>query len=144
MGLNALDNLIFGSEPLEERVVNAANEIVTPVPSKMPKVGKLSGVSTLEPGPYAKESIKTNSTSQKFNKSQRQEINRIGNETGCHTCGSTDPGTKSGNFVPDHQPIGVLNPNNKSFDLFPHCINCSKSQGGTVSQIVKNQKSGKK
>jgi RHS repeat-associated protein len=38
LGLNALDNLIFGSEPLEERVVNAANEIVTPVPSKMPKV----------------------------------------------------------------------------------------------------------
>jgi len=30
-------------------------------------------------------------------------INDSGNKWGCHTCDATTPGTKSGNWVTDHQ-----------------------------------------
>ena len=33
----------------------------------------------------------------------------LGSKTGCHTCGTFAPGTRSGNFVPDHQPPNALN-----------------------------------
>jgi len=46
-------------------------------------------------------------------------LNKIGI---CHTCGATDPGTKTGNFVGDHQAnIGLLR-GNESQDLYPQCL----------------------
>jgi hypothetical protein len=60
------------------------------------------------PGPYAKESIPGHPG--RPTASEQREINRIGKEHGCHTCGSKDPGTKSGNFVGDHQPPTKLTP----------------------------------
>jgi hypothetical protein len=32
---------------------------------------------------------------------ERDKISGIGNDKGCHTCGSKEPETKSGNGVPD-------------------------------------------
>ena len=84
---------------------------------------------TFEPGPYAGESIPARSPSQVFTPAERAEINRIGQTTGCHTCGATNPGTKSGNFVPDHQPVSSLSPPNTPQRLYPQCIDCSKEQG---------------
>ncbi len=81
------------------------------------------------PGPFANESISARGPERDFTPEERREINRIGNEAGCHTCGIRDPGTTSGNFVPDHQPPNALNPNNKSQRLYPHCIYCSDNQG---------------
>jgi hypothetical protein len=88
--------------------------------------------STLEPGPNAGESIPARGPGRDFTSGERSDINRIGGESGCHTCGSTDPGTKSDNFVPDHQPPSALN-DGGSQKLFPQCKNCSNRQGGQVS-----------
>jgi RHS repeat-associated protein len=60
--------------------------------------------STLKPGPHAGDSIPARGPGRDFTRDERDRINDIGRETGCHTCGTTDPGTKSGDFVPDHQP----------------------------------------
>jgi hypothetical protein len=40
---------------------------------------------------------------------QQRAINEMGNAYGCHTCGAKTPGTKSGNWVGDHQPSTALN-----------------------------------
>jgi hypothetical protein len=89
--------------------------------------------STLRPGPYAKESIPAKSTAQTFSVPERAAINKIGRTNGCHTCGAMDPGTKSGNWVPDHQPSSAISPAGTPQVLLPHCINCSRKQGGEVS-----------
>jgi RHS repeat-associated protein len=96
--------------------------------------------STLEPGPYADKSIPARSTARDFTKAERAEINKIGADTGCHTCGTTTPGTKSGNFILDHQPpSALLLPTDPMQVLLPHCKSCSASQGGTVSAIKRTQ-----
>ena len=62
-------------------------------------------------------------------------VNQIGEKHGCHTCGTKKPGTKSGDFVPDHQPPNKLNPEGGEQELYPHCIGCSRKQGGQVRQV---------
>jgi RHS repeat-associated protein len=93
--------------------------------------------STLKPGPYAGESIPARSGDTDFTNEERQEIDRIGSETGCHTCGTKDPGTKSGHFIPDHQPSTALNVNNQPQSLYPHCLACSRRQGGEVRETLR-------
>ena len=41
---------------------------------------------------------------------QQRAINEMGDAHGCSTCGTTNPGTKSGNWVGDHQPPTSQNP----------------------------------
>ncbi|MGO1069705.1 RHS repeat domain-containing protein [Lysobacter sp. CA199] len=96
--------------------------------------------STLKPGPFAGASIPARSAAQTFNNAERAAINKIGQATGCHTCGTTTAGTKSGNFVPDHQPVSKLNTDNAPQKLFPQCIDCSRRQGGEVLQEKLRQK----
>ena len=84
---------------------------------------------TFKPGPYAGESIPARGPQQTFTPAERAGINQMGKSTGCHTCGTTTPGTKSGNFVPDHQPVSSLNGNNAPQRLYPQCIDCSREQG---------------
>lgn len=104
-----------------------------PVPADYGKPMQSTGKpNTLEPGPYAGEKIPARGPGRDFTPEEREKINEIGRDTGCHTCGSTEAGTKSGNFVPDHQPANALNPDNGPQDLYPHCINCSNLQGGQV------------
>lgn len=88
--------------------------------------------STLEPGPFAGDSIPARGPERDFTPDERSKVNEIGSKTGCHTCGTTDPGTKSKNFVLDHQPANKLNPSGGSQRLYPHCLSCSKRQGGQV------------
>lgn len=88
--------------------------------------------STLQPGPHAGESIPARGPDRDFTGEERDEIDRIGRETGCHTCGSKDPGTKGGRFVPDHQSPNALNPDDAPQRLYPHCLRCSRQQGGEV------------
>ncbi len=68
---------------------------------------------------------------------ERAAVNEIGNKSGCHTCGATSPGTKSGNWVVDHQPPKALG---KPTALKPHCMTCSRRQGGLVANQVRKQK----
>jgi len=98
--------------------------------------------STLAPGPHAGESIPARGTGRDFTDAERADIDRIGRTTGCHTCGSTDPKTKSGHFIPDHQPPNELNPSGEEQRLFPHCLACSRKQGGDT-RTLKYRSTGK-
>jgi RHS repeat-associated protein len=88
--------------------------------------------STLQPGPHAGESIPARGPQRDFTSGERAEVNDIGKATGCHTCGTKNPGTKGRNFVPDHQPPSGLNPTGGPQQLYPHCLTCSRAQGGEV------------
>jgi hypothetical protein len=94
----------------------------------------------LKPGFYAGASIPAQSTAQTFIEAERDAINKIGYDTGCHTCGTTDPGTVSGSFVPDHQPVSALNTANAPQQLYPQCINCSRQQGLVVARALRAAK----
>jgi hypothetical protein len=52
--------------------------------------------------------------------------------SGCHTCGTFNPETPSGNFVPDHQVPNALNFPGRPQRLYPHCLTCSVQQGGSI------------
>jgi hypothetical protein len=92
---------------------------------------------TLKPGAFAGESIDARSPDKDFTSEEREAIDAIGSATGCHTCGTKDPGTKSGHFIPDHQPPSALNPSGSQQKLYPHCLNCSRSQGGQVRERLR-------
>ena len=92
---------------------------------------------TLKPGPFAKESIPARGPERDFTRTERDQINDIGRRNGCHTCGTKDPGTKSGDFIPDHQTPSKLNTNNDPQVLLPQCKTCSARQGGEVRQATR-------
>jgi hypothetical protein len=77
------------------------------------------------PGPFARESIPARGPERDFTILERNEINRIGAKTGCHTCGTSTAETRSGNFIPDHQIPNAINPLGRAQRLYPHCLSCS-------------------
>jgi hypothetical protein len=81
---------------------------------------KIKAAITLSPGQFAGASIPA-ASAQVFTSSERAAVNKIGASTG-HTCGATTAGTKTDNFVPDHQPVSSLNSANAAQRLYPHCI----------------------
>jgi len=99
----------------------------------------LAGDETLKPGPFATESIPARGPARDFTLEEWQQINAIGYRDGCHTCGSKDPGTKSGDFVPDHQTPNALNEEGKAQRLYPHCKRCSLKQAGQVTQAKRRK-----
>jgi hypothetical protein len=88
----------------------------------------------IAPGTFAGESIRARGPERDFTAAERREINRIGSEKGCHTCGITDPGTPLENFVIDHQPPTAWNPLGRSQRLYPQCLSCSSKQGNWISR----------
>ncbi len=109
------------------------------LPAKSTRPATVTGAETLSPGRFANGSIPARSTARNFNKAERSAINKIGAESGCHNCGITTAGTKSGNFILDHQPPSALAPVGTQQSLYPHCTSCSSKQGGTVSGIVRKR-----
>ncbi|MFP3596898.1 DUF6443 domain-containing protein [Chryseobacterium sp. SIMBA_029] len=88
---------------------------------------------TLNNGPYAGEGLLAkNGKSRNFTTEERTIINQQGYTLGCHTCGQVNPGTKSGNFILDHQPANALVPDGWPQTFYPHCKYCSASQGGII------------
>lgn len=87
------------------------------------------------PGPYSGESIPARGPERNFTAAERREINRIGAETGCHSCGTRDPGTTSGNFYIDHQLPNAINPAGRPQRLYPQCQSCSARQGPFVRDL---------
>jgi hypothetical protein len=87
------------------------------------------------PGPFAGESISARGPERDFTAAEHREINRIGSETGCNTCGTVDPLTPRGNFVIDHQPPSALNSSGLAQRLYPQCLSCSLKQGGFVNSL---------
>jgi len=92
----------------------------------------------LRPGDNAGDSIPARGTAQTFTSGERQQINEIGCRTGCHSCGTTSPGTKSGNFVPDHQPVSRFAEPGTLQRLYPQCIVCSRAQGLLIARIIQS------
>ena len=89
-------------------------------------------------GPYAGEPIPAGprprpSTAQKAENTSR------GYKYGCHTCGTKDPGTLSGQFHCDHQPSTSLCDDGTPQYYYPHCASCSARQGG----LIRKYKQGK-
>lgn len=95
--------------------------------------------STLRPGPFAGESIPARGLGRRFSNLERADVDRIGRETGCHTCGTRNPGTTSGHFVPDHQPPSALYSGSTPQRLLPHCLSCSLRQGGEIRAYLRGR-----
>lgn len=89
-----------------------------------------------KPGKFAKESISARGPERDFTPEEREAINDIGKESGCHSCGVDSPGTKGGNWVPDHQPPTALNGDNVPQRLYPQCLQCSRMQGLQVARLA--------
>ncbi|WOP51425.1 RHS repeat-associated core domain-containing protein [Xanthomonas euvesicatoria] len=98
--------------------------------NSQPEDKQSTGPKTLAPGEHAGDSIPARGPERDFTDGEREQVNEIGGKTGCHTCGTTDPGTKRGNFVPDHQPPSKANPSGAPQRLYPQCLSCSRQQGG--------------
>ncbi|MEP6092037.1 MAG: RHS repeat-associated core domain-containing protein [Erythrobacter sp.] len=98
-----------------------------------------SKTSTLSPGPNAGESIPASSTG-RATASEQRELNRIMGESGCHSCGTNNPGTKSGNAIGDHQPATALNTDGAPQRLYPHCDSCSRRQAGEVTAEARRRR----
>ncbi len=81
------------------------------------------------PGPYAVESIPARGPTRSFRVDERAEVARIGNEYGCHTCGTKVSGLPSGFYVLDHQPPNAWMNNSSGGRIYPHCTSCSVRQG---------------
>lgn len=65
----------------------------------------------------------------------RDAVDLAGQNFGCHSCGTRDPGTEHGHFIPDHQPPAssvrhaeARGDSVGEVRLYPHCLNCSRSQ----------------
>ena len=95
------------------------------------RLAELAGVG-VGPGPFAVESIAAGPS---VTAADRIELNRIFSEYGCHTCGTFEAGTKSGNPIADHQPPTALRALGSSARLFPQCVSCSVRQGGYVRSL---------
>jgi RHS repeat-associated protein len=131
---------VFGTDPVSGERVSGFWRLAGVIPgvSEARKAGKVfdavrdvpsGGRSAVGIGERAGESITARSSARNFSTAERAEINRIGSTTGCHTCGTTNPGTRTGNFVPDHQPANALNTSGGPQRLYPQCISCSREQG---------------
>jgi RHS repeat-associated protein len=90
--------------------------------------------STLKPGPYAKESIPAHRG--RPTAAEQRQVNDLMDKHGCHTCGTKNPGTKSGDAIADHQPPQAL----EEPEIFlPHCNHCKARQGGEVLQELRRR-----
>lgn len=81
-------------------------------------------------GEFGRSGIEAPATNRRLTKREQETINRLGRRWGCHWCGRKEPRTLSGNFIGDHQPARSMGRPSK---IFPHCMDCSNSQGGIIS-----------
>ncbi|MFQ6146422.1 RHS repeat-associated core domain-containing protein [Streptomyces seoulensis] len=89
---------------------------------------------TLGAGPNAREGVGLENGDIEAD-GVRDLINESGNAHGCHTCDATTPGTKDGDWIPDHQPPSSLVAPGSPQTAYPHCLPCARRQGGVVSQL---------
>lgn len=88
--------------------------------------GPFAAERTDGPGPFTRPSAR-----------QRAELQRIGEQFGCHTCGARNPGTRSGAWIFDHQVPSALGGLNAGRWGVPHCALCSRRSGGYIRWILR-------
>ncbi|MFE0646127.1 DNRLRE domain-containing protein [Streptomyces sp. NPDC058877] len=89
------------------------------------------GGGIVSPGPYARYGVSWPKGVSRSFRSIRSKINMLGNKYGCHRCGTKKPGTRSGNWIPDHWPAVSINlrwGGKLKTVLLPHCNACSTLQ----------------
>lgn len=89
----------------------------------------------LAPGQFATESQPAAGPGRNRRADQIRLNNAIGSRSGCHTCGTLDPGTVSGNYFLDHQRPSALIEEGEAQRIFPQCASCSARQGWYVLQL---------
>lgn len=87
------------------------------------------------PGEFARESIPARGPGRDLRQDERDTLSWIFSKYGCHTCGTFEAGTASGNPIADHQPPTALNWRNAPQRLYPQCQTCSVFQGGWVRSL---------
>jgi hypothetical protein len=92
------------------------------------------------PGPFAGNSIPARGPGRNFSAAERAENNENGDESGCHTCGTKEPGTPLGNYVLDHQPPNALNVFGVEQRLYPQCLSCSLRQGLWMIRYLRDKR----
>jgi hypothetical protein len=88
-----------------------------------------------KPGPHARQGVPSSSATS-YTSEEREAVKVIGMESGCHHCGTKEPGLKDGYFVPDHQPVTALNVERKPQLLYPHCKSCADLQGLAAMGLI--------
>ena len=104
----------------------------------------VKGKELMKPGPYASESIPARGSKRDFTAEERRQIDRIGTRSGCHSCGTKTPGTKSGHLVIDHQPPNALASPTEPQRLFPQCRTCSARQGAEIMKTMRRAKASQR
>jgi RHS repeat-associated protein len=97
------------------------------------------GDDLLKPGPWAADSVPSSAPG-KITAAERAALKPIGDTYGCHSCGAIKPGTKSGNWVGDHQPVSRTVPAGTPQVLYPHCLSCSNEQGLWIINLIRRGK----
>jgi hypothetical protein len=91
------------------------------------------------PGPFARDSIPARGPGHSYRAWEVEQNNRNGAAWGCHTCGTKDPGTMSGNWVRDHQLPTTWTSPDTSQRIYPQCVTCSARQGHWLSRNRKGR-----
>lgn len=97
------------------------------------------GDDLLKPGPWAQGSVPS-SVRDRITTGERKLLNPIGDASGCHSCGASSAGTKSGNWIGDHQPVSRTVPDGTPQVLFPQCQSCSNQQGLWIINLLRQGK----
>jgi RHS repeat-associated protein len=143
-GVKGLSNLLRTGESVGSLPENAsAGQVITAVAEEGGRVGGTILVvtaigaranapsgDTLRPGPNAEGSVPASGT--RITTAERAQVNQLGDTSGCHSCGASTPGTRSGNWVGDHQPPTAL-ADGRPQALYPQCLSCSNRQGGQTT-----------
>lgn len=72
---------------------------------------------------------------QELSRDIQERINQNGRVHGCHTCGTKNPGTVSGNFIVDWQRPSVVNEPGQAQQWYPHCLECNRHQSVEVRAV---------
>ena len=127
---STLDRVAAGASLLSELAPVSARDIK----AAASVIGDANKASTLKPGPFAKESIPSHPG--RPTAAEQRQVNAHMEKNGCHTCGTKEPGTKSGNAIADHQSAQALG---EPKEFLPHCNNCKARQGGEVLQELRRR-----
>jgi hypothetical protein len=92
------------------------------------------------PGPFSGDSMAARGPERDFNILERLQNRKNFSAAGCHTCGTFDPGTLSGDPVLDHQPPNGLNYSGAAQRLYPQCLTCSLRQGNWIMRYKQGEK----